>query len=228
MGDHEAHGRRTLSAPPFSPEELEAGRLLFARECRFVTGVVGLDGLPPQDLPEVAFAGRSNVGKSSLINALTRRKELARTSNTPGRTQELNFFSLDERLMVVDLPGYGYASAPKAKVTNWTWLILDYLRGRPNLRRVLLLIDSRHGIKDNDHEVMTLLDKSAVPFQVVLTKQDKIRQDERQELLARTQQDLTRHVASYPHILATSSRKGGGIEEMRAALAMLAAPAPKG
>ncbi|WP_198409144.1 ribosome biogenesis GTP-binding protein YihA/YsxC [Magnetospira sp. QH-2] len=222
MGDHAPHGGRPLSGETFSPEERESGRLLFARECRFVMGAVDMDHLPPPSLPEVAFAGRSNVGKSSLINALTRRKELARTSNTPGRTQELNFFTLDDKLMIADLPGYGYASAPKAKVENWTWLILDYLRGRPNLRRVLVLIDSRHGIKNNDDEVMSLLDQSAVPFQVVLTKQDKIKAAAREALMARTIADLEQHVAAHPHILATSSRKGGGIEEMRAALAGLA------
>ncbi len=207
---------------PITEDDLERGRRLFARPCGFVLGATTLLQLPPPDLPEVAFAGRSNVGKSSLLNALTRRKALARTSNTPGRTQELNFFDLDGRLRLADLPGYGYAAAPKTKVERWTRLTMDYLRGRPNLRRVLLLVDARHGIKANDGEVMTLLDKAAVAFQVVLTKADKIRPADLDTLMARTETALGRHVAAHPDAIATSSRDGDGIDLLRAALARLA------
>ncbi len=152
------------------PEALERGRLLFARECRFVWAAAALDGLPPEGVPEIAFAGRSNVGKSSLINALTGRGGLARTSNTPGRTQQLNFFDLDGRLVLVDLPGYGFAQAPKTAVARWTGLVRDFLRGRPTLRRVYLLVDSRHGLKENDREIMRMLDsavESGMPAQCV-------------------------------------------------------------
>ena len=166
---------------PGTPEDdaaallLEAGRLLFAKECRFVAGAADMATLPTDALPEVAFAGRSNVGKSSLVNALTGRKTLARTSDTPGRTQQLNFFELGERLMLVDLPGYGYAEAPKHLVKQWTRLIQDYLRGRPGLRRVLMLVDGRHGLKDTDRELMDMLDKAAVNYKLVLTKADKVK-----------------------------------------------------
>jgi len=161
-------------APAPSPEAAEAGRLLFAGPVDFIKGVVAMDGLPDPDRPEICFAGRSNVGKSSLINALTGRKGIARASNTPGRTQELNFFALGDRAYLVDLPGYGFAKAPVAVVAKWQALQKRYLAGRPNLRRVFALIDARHGIKPVDHETMTLLDRSAVPFQVVVTKADKI------------------------------------------------------
>jgi GTP-binding protein len=207
---------------PSDDADLEAGRLLFSRPCTFLLGAAGLDQLPETDLPEICFAGRSNVGKSSLINALTGRNGLARTSDTPGRTQELNFFALDDRLMVCDLPGYGFARAPKDRVAQWTRLVKAYLRGRPTLRRVLLLVDSRHGIKDNDREIMTMLDEAAVNFQVVLTKADKPKAAEVEAVRARTAADLAKHVAAHPEIHLTSSAKGTGLPELRAALAALA------
>ena len=182
-----------------------------------------LDQIPSTDLPEVAFAGRSNVGKSSLLNALVSRKMLAKTSNTPGRTQLLNFFSLGERLILADLPGYGYAEAPKANVERWTRLVRAYLRGRAPLRRALLLIDARHGIKDIDREVMAMLDEAAVSFQAVLTKSDKVRPGPLEDRLAASAHELARHTAAYPEVLATSARTSSGIPELRAALAALAA-----
>lgn len=193
----------------------------------FLKGVVALDGLPPPGVVEIAFAGRSNVGKSSLINALTNRKNLARTSNTPGRTQELNFFTFGPSeapiFMLVDMPGYGYAKAPKAKVEAWTELIKDYLRGRPNLRRVFVLIDARHGIKANDREIMEMLDKSAVSYQVVLTKADKIKVPAQAKLIAETEAALRKRPAAFPEIILTSSEKGEGIEELRNVIASLIA-----
>lgn len=180
--------------------------------------------LPDDDLPEVAFAGRSNVGKSSLINALTGRKDIARTSNTPGRTQELNFFDLGGRLMMVDLPGYGYAKASKSKVKLWQKAMRDYLRGRASLRRAFVLIDARHGIKDQDRAVMDMLDEAAVSYQVILTKADKEKETALANVLARTARELTGHVAAYPEILVTSSRKNRGLDEVRAAMASLALP----
>lgn len=207
-------------------EDLEAGRLLFSRPCTFMLGAVGLEHLPDSILPEVCFAGRSNVGKSSLINALTGTQGLARTSNTPGRTQELNFFSLADRLLICDLPGYGYAEAPKERVQKWTRLVKSYLRGRPSLRRVLLLIDSRHGVKANDHEIMTMLDEAAVNFQIVLTKMDKLKVKEAESIEGKVRDAISKHVAAHPEILLTSSEKGIGLAEVRAAIASLAAPAP--
>lgn len=197
---------------------LEDGRLLFAKECTFVKGVVGIEHLPNPDIPEVAFAGRSNVGKSSFINALTGRKTLARTSNTPGRTREVNFFNLDKRIMLVDLPGYGFAKAPKPIVEQWTQLVMDYLKGRAPLRRVFILVDSRHGLKKNDIEVMSMLDKSAVSYQTVLTKSDKITQSALDQCMDETAVVIKKHVAAHPEILATSSVKGHGIAEARAAI----------
>jgi len=199
----------------------EAGRLLFAKECRFVTGVVSMERLPPAGAPEIAFAGRSNVGKSSLINALTGRNSLARASNTPGRTQQINFFDLDQRLTLVDLPGYGYAKAPKEQVAQWTALVNAYLRGRQSLRRACVLIDSRHGLKENDLEVMTMLDKAAVPYQIILTKTDKIKASELATLEARIAEDIKRRPAAFPEIIATSSDSGLGIARLRAALTAL-------
>ncbi|MBI1262032.1 MAG: YihA family ribosome biogenesis GTP-binding protein [Rhizobiales bacterium] len=212
--------------------DLETGRWLFAQPCDFVRGVVALDGLPPMDLPEIAFAGRSNVGKSSLINALTGRKTLARTSNTPGRTKELNFFSLGAAgnpvVMLVDLPGYGYARESRDKVNAWTDLVMAYLRGRANLRRVLVLIDSRHGLKANDHEVMSMLDTTAVSYQIVLTKADKMAKGELEKCIDDVSAGIRKHVAAHPHIIATSSEKGTGIAELRAEIAALADVTQKG
>jgi len=211
---------------------LEAGRWLFAQDCRFLLGVADLSALPPGDLPEVAFCGRSNVGKSSLVNALTGRKTLARTSNTPGRTQQINLFALGPtgrpRLRLADLPGHGFARAPKALVDSWTRLVNAYLRGRAPLRRVLLLVDSRHGVKSVDREVMTMLDQAAVNYQVVLTKADKVGDKALAEMTARVGTQVTGHVAAHPDVLVTSSETGLGVPEVRAALAELAAPGDTG
>jgi len=209
----------------FSEADLETGRLLFAQGAEFLRGVASEAQLPPMELPEIAFAGRSNVGKSSLVNALTGRKTLARTSNTPGRTTELNFFRLGDgegQLILVDLPGYGYAKASRSKVEAWTELTLGYLAGRPALRRVMLLIDGRHGIKPNDEDVMKLLDQAAVSYQIVLTKMDKLKGAERMPMLEATEVKARKHVAAHPHIHATSSEKGFGIAELRAEIASLA------
>jgi GTP-binding protein len=208
-----------------SAAALETGRLLFARPCAFVASAATLDSLPDPSLPEIAFAGRSNVGKSSLVNALTGRTALARTSNTPGRTQAINFFNLADALILVDLPGYGYARAAKAKVRDWTELVHAYLRGRPTLRRLCLLIDARHGAKEHDRELMAMLDGAAVSFQSVLTKVDKIAAGERAATIASLAAVLAAHPAAHPAVLATSARSGSGIAELRAALAVLAAPA---
>ncbi len=216
------------AAPEPDIPELEAGRRLFAGACTFLLSVAEMAQLPPSELPEVAFAGRSNVGKSSLVNALTGRKTLARTSNTPGRTQQLNFFDLAGRLMLVDLPGYGYAQAGKGEVKRWTALTRAYLRGRAQLRRVLLLIDARHGPKPNDREVMDELDKAAVIYQVVLTKADKIKPAELKRLVAETERELASHVAAHPRLAVSSAVKGTGIAELRAELAELALAAPLG
>jgi len=185
-------------------------------------GAVSMNTLPGDELNEVSFAGRSNVGKSSLINALTGRKTLARTSNTPGRTQQINFFDLGHRLMLTDMPGYGYAKAPKKTVDQWTNLIRNYLRGRVTLRRVCLLIDARHGLKPTDKEMMTLMDEAAVSYQIILTKCDKVKQDQLEKLVTRTSKELAKHVAAHPDIMTTSSVKGAGIAELRAALTALA------
>ncbi len=204
---------------PYSQEAMERGRLLFAGPVTFLMGAVSLQTLPGADRPEIAFAGRSNVGKSSLVNALTGRKTLARTSNTPGRTQELNFFEMGHDMQqpayLVDLPGYGYAKIERKKVHAWTRLVKDYLRGRPNLRRIMLLIDSRHGLKENDREIMTMLDEAAVNYQIVLTKLDKLKVVDRDKILKKTQEDARKYVACHPTILATSSEKGWGISEVR-------------
>jgi GTP-binding protein len=207
-----------------TPAALERGRLLFAGPCEFFAGAMTLAQLPPARGPEVAFAGRSNVGKSSLVNALTGRKALARVSNTPGRTQQLNFFDLGQgRLSLVDLPGYGYSSVGKAKAEAWTETTRAYLKGRPELRRVCLLVDSRHGLKPGDEDIMKLLDQSAVVYQVVLTKADKTSKADLAKVEAATAAVLNRHVAAHPVIRVTSSQEGVGIPELRAELAALAA-----
>ncbi len=213
------------SDPELENEQaIEAGRWLFAQTCDFVIGAVSMGDLPETDMTEIAFAGRSNVGKSSLINALTNHKDLARTSNTPGRTQQVNFFNLGQRLMIADLPGYGYARAPRETVRQWTELVGDYLQGRPQLRRACLLIDARHGIKESDREVMTMLDKAAVSFQAVLTKCDKVKEAELEKRFNSVSEELATHVAAHPYLIATSSAKGQGLETLRAALAALAPP----
>jgi len=199
----------------------ERGRLLFAGETEFVKGVVAMSGLPPADRMEVCFAGRSNVGKSSLINALTGRKGLARASNTPGRTQEINFFTAGDEHYLVDLPGYGYANAPLAVVEKWQKLLKQYLSGRQTLRRAFVLIDARHGVKKVDDEIMSLLDSAAVTFQCVLTKADKVKANEREAVLDRTRAALAKHPAAFPEIVLTSSEKGDGIATLRAIIATL-------
>lgn len=208
-------------APEPDPEIAEAARQLFAGPVEFVKGVVAMDGLPAADRPEVCFAGRSNVGKSSLINALTGRKGIARASNTPGRTQEINYFTLGERAYLVDLPGYGFAKAPVAVVAKWQALLKSYLSGRPTLRRAFCLIDARHGVKPVDHEIMTLLDRSAVPFQMVLTKADKIGPNAIKPVLAGVEEALQKHPAAFPELVVTSSDKGQGIATLRAIIAGL-------
>lgn len=199
----------------------EKGRLLFAGETEFVKGVVAMDGLPPADRMEVCFAGRSNVGKSTLINALTGMKALARASNTPGRTQEINYFTAGEDLYLVDLPGYGYANAPLPVVEKWQRLLKQYLQGRQTLRRAFVLIDARHGVKKVDSEIMSLLDSAAVTFQVVLTKADKVKELEREKVLDQVRGALSKHPAAYPELIVTSSEKGWGIPTLRATIATL-------
>lgn len=208
----------------------ETGRLLFAKPWVFIRGVPSMKFLPEEGPPEIAFAGRSNVGKSSLINALIDQKGLARTSNTPGRTQELNFFVPDgysgtsndlPPLAVVDMPGYGFAKAPKAQVDAWTKLVFDYLRGRSTLKRVYVLIDARHGIKKNDEEVMDLLDRAAVSYQIVLTKTDKIKPPAVAKLVGETIEKIKKRAAAFPEVIATSSEKKQGFEDLKAAIARL-------
>lgn len=210
---------------PLCPEpeetEREAGRLMFAGPVDFVKGVVAMEGLPPADRLEVCFAGRSNVGKSSLINALTGRKSLARASNTPGRTQEINYFALGPSRYLVDLPGYGYAEAPKPVVEKWQRLLKSYLSGRQTLRRAFVLIDTRHGVKAVDEEILTLLDRSAVTFQAVLTKADKVSAAQREATILQVRGALAKHPAAYPELVVTSSEKGDGIETLRAIIATL-------
>ncbi len=199
----------------------ELGRLLFSRETSFVKGVVDMQGLPSQDKIEVCFSGRSNVGKSSLINALTGRKGLARASNTPGRTQEINFFSIPENHYLVDLPGYGYANAPIKVIEKWQNLLKQYLAGRQSLRRAFVLVDARHGVKKVDTEIMAMLDSSAVTFQVVLTKLDKIKEKDQEYILEQVRTSLQKHPAAFPDIILTSSEKGWGIQTLRSVIAML-------
>ncbi|MDW4500469.1 ribosome biogenesis GTP-binding protein YihA/YsxC [Sulfitobacter sp. D35] len=202
-------------------ETLERGRRLFAGETDFVKGVVAMSGLPEADRMEVCFAGRSNVGKSTLINALTGQKALARASNTPGRTQEINFFTAGDTHYLVDLPGYGYANAPVAIVEKWQRLLKQYLSGRQTLRRAFVLIDARHGVKKVDDEIMSLLDSSAVTFQTVLTKADKVKEKERETVLDQVRGALAKHPAAFPELVVTSSEKGWAIPTLRSIIATL-------
>ena len=204
-----------------SDAQLEHGRKLFAGGSDFVKGVVAMSGLPPADRMEVCFAGRSNVGKSSLINALTGRKGLARASNTPGRTQEINFFTVGPEHYLVDLPGYGYANAPLDVVKKWQALLKQYLSGRQSLRRAFVLIDARHGVKPVDEEIMALLDSAAVTFQTVLTKADKVKAKDRDRVLDQVRKALAKHPAAFPELVLTSSEKGDGIAELRSIIADL-------
>jgi GTP-binding protein len=210
--------------PPSAPPglDIEAGRLLFAQACNFFYAAQSIDQLPPPQGPEIAFAGRSNVGKSSLVNALTGQKALARASGQPGRTKQLNFFNLGDRLTLVDMPGYGYAQAAKSVKRDWQGLMFDYLRGRPDLRRVVLLLDARIEVKPSDHAVMDLLDRAAVTYMLVLTKADKITPKALAAKLTEARGLARRHAAAYPDVVATSSETGAGIEDLRAHLAQLA------
>ncbi len=205
--------------PEVAADDLALGRWLFAQDCTFLRGVVQMDGLPPGDKPEIAFAGRSNVGKSSLVNALTGRKTLARVSNTPGRTRELNFFELAGAMNLADLPGYGYARIERKLSEQWTKLIFQYLRGRANLKRVMLLIDSRHGLKPSDEEAMTAMDEAAVSYQIVLTKVDKLKTAELKAVLDETSAKCAKHPAAHPVIVPTSSETKLGIAELRGLVA---------
>lgn len=210
-----------MPAPAFTTSEIGAGRRLFAPEWRFISAAGSAASLPSMKGDEIAFVGRSNVGKSSLINALTNRNGLARTSHTPGRTQELVFFAADDHLTLVDMPGFGYAAAPKAKVAAWTALIHTYLRGRANLKRVYVLVDARRGLAAADDEVLATLDNAAVSYQIVLTKADEIKAPELAACLEGTGMALSKHPAAFPETLVTSARTGTGIPELRAAIARL-------
>jgi GTP-binding protein len=205
-----------------SPEDIARAKRLFAGPCEFVAGAASIDAIPEARLPEIAFVGRSNAGKSSLINALTGRTTLARVSHTPGRTRQINFFRLGDALTLVDLPGYGYAQASKSLTAQWQQLIFDYLRGRADLKRVILLVDARRGVLDVDREAMTLLDQAAVSYLVVLTKLDKVAKDERSEVRTRAAFALKGHIAAYPDVLVTSSFAGDGLDLLRCHIAALA------
>ena len=217
-----------MPEPSFTPQEIAEGRRLFAGEWRFLRAAASIASLPPPRGVEVAFAGRSNVGKSSLVNALTGRHGLARISHTPGRTQELNFFCVHERWRMVDMPGYGYAAASKTKVAAWTELIRAYLRGRANLARAYVLIDARHGIKSGDGTVFDLLDNAAVSYQIVLTKADQVGDEALAACLQETTAALAKRRAAFPEVLATSARTGSGVAELRASIAKLVAEHGKG
>lgn len=210
-----------MTEAEFTDAQLDAGKTLFRAPCDFVKGVVNVDGLPDARPLEVAFAGRSNVGKSSLLNALVARKALARTSNTPGRTREVNFFTLGDEVFLVDLPGYGYARAAKTEVKGWNRLIQDYLKGRQALRRVFLLVDARHGLKHTDEPILSLMDVAAVSYQVVLTKTDKLKTGALDKVHAATLAGLAKHPAAHPQVLSTSANKGAGLDELRATIATL-------
>jgi len=212
-----------MSETAAAPDWTEAGRKLFGAACEFIFAAARPDGLPPVGGPEIAFAGRSNVGKSSLINALTGRLSLARTSRTPGRTQELIFFDLDGRLRLIDMPGYGYAAVAKAKSAAWGELARDYLRGRPSLLRVFVLVDGRHGLKERDHETMRALDAAAVSYAVVLTKGDEVKAADRGARIAETLEGLSKHGAAFPEVMFTSAKTGEGITDLRAHIARLLA-----
>ncbi len=205
----------------FDSKALKDAEAQFLKPCTFMLSVAKLEQLPDADLDEIAFAGRSNVGKSSLINALFNQKKLAKTSSTPGRTQQLNFFNFDNKLYLVDLPGYGYAKAPEKMVRQWQVVLKTYLRGRPNLRRVFLLIDSRHGIKAEDLEIMKMLDISAVSYQIILTKNDKISAKELEKVIEQTAQEITKHAAALPDIISTSSEKKIGLDLLKAEICSL-------
>lgn len=212
----------TISDDVFTPAQIEAGRILFARSVTFMLSVVSMETLPTPNLPEVCFAGRSNVGKSSLINALTGQNKLAKASNTPGRTRELNYFNVSDRLRIVDLPGYGYARASKTEIARWTKLTRQFLAGRAPLRRVFLLIDSRHGLKESDREIMAMLDETAVPYQIILTKVDKIKAPAQTKVYLQTQDKIAKRPAAFPRVLQTSSVKKYGLDTLRAEIASLA------
>ncbi len=220
MVHHETRGQG------LDKDDLERGRLLFAGRCDFIAAANTMKALPPVTLPEICFAGRSNVGKSSLVNALTGRRMLARTSQTPGRTRQLIFFNLDDRLQLVDLPGYGYAAAPKTDIKAWTSLTRKFLAGRPSLQRVFLLIDSRRGVGRADEDIMGLLDEAAVSWAVVLTKSDKLKPSQIETVKNATDQKISKHVAAYPEIYVTSSETKDGIDYLRAHLAGFADPKP--
>ncbi|MDP1752911.1 MAG: ribosome biogenesis GTP-binding protein YihA/YsxC [Reyranella sp.] len=219
MADNRSEGRAPEGR---APEEIEAARKLFAGPCDFISGAGSVESLPPVALPEVAFAGRSNVGKSSLVNALTGRRTLARVSARPGHTRQINFFDLAGRLYLVDLPGYGFAQVSKSMKETWQDLASAYLRGRPTLKRICLLIDSRHGVKDSDHETMKNLDRAAISYQLILTKTDQLRQAEIPRAIAAAQAAARKHGAAHPEVLPTSSETGFGIPELRAEIVAVA------